>query len=199
MEDSQLLQLVKKAKSGDQRALKKIIQQYEPLVHKMARKYSWMSFSHSYDDMLQEGRIAIFKTVNRFQPEKGYQFMTLLFPTVRDAVQGLARKDNKHPKYTASYESLKNKSILEDHSQTYEPAMEIPIEKITEMFDKICKGVDTKRAKILFQKFGLYGMQEMKNVEIGDIHGLSKQAVHSYIVKFTARAKNLYPELRIYV
>lgn len=199
MEDSQLLQLVKKAKGGDQRALKKIIQQYEPLVHKMARKYSWMSFSHSYDDMLQEGRIAIFKAIHKFQPEKGYQFMTLLFPSVRGAVQGLARKDNKHPKYTTSYESLKNRSILEDVSQNYEPTMEIPIEKITEMFDKICKGTDTKRAQVLCQKFGLFGMQEMKNSDIAEIHGLSNQAVYSYIVKFTTRAKTLYSDLEVYV
>ena len=57
------LDLIKSAKAGDQRALARIIRQYEPLIHKTARKYGWMAARHSYDDLVQEGRLGISKAV----------------------------------------------------------------------------------------------------------------------------------------
>ena len=178
-----------------QRALTRIIRQYEPLIHKTARKYGWMAASHSYEDLVQEGRLGIFKAVQKFQPERGYKFMTLAFPCVRGAVQGLARKEKKHPKFTSSYEALKRSKRLEDPSQTIELHEDIPTEKILHVVETVCGTLDSKRAQILCDKFGLFGRKEMRQCEIAEKYGLSKQAVHSYVVKFSARARKLFPEL----
>jgi RNA polymerase sporulation-specific sigma factor len=189
------LELIQKAKSGDQRALARVIKQYEPLVHKTARKYGWMASKHSYDDLIQEGRLGVFKAIQKFQPERGYKFMTLAFPCVRGAVQGLARKEKKHPKFTTSYESLKRSGKLEDPSISMEVSMDIPEGKVKEMMLEICGDLTSKRAQVLCDKFGLFGREELRNCEIAEKYGLSKQAVHSYVVKFSARARKLYPEL----
>ena len=189
------LDLIKSAKAGDQRALARIIRQYEPLIHKTARKYGWMAARHSYDDLVQEGRLGIFKAVQKFQPERGYKFMTLAFPCVRGAVQGLARKEKKHPRFTTSYESLKRSGKLEDPSVEMEVTMDIPDGKVKEMILGVCGDLTSKRAQILCDKFGLFGRTELRNCEIAEKYGLSKQAVHSYVVKFAARARKLYPEL----
>lgn len=193
------LQLIKSAKEGNQRAMAAIIRKYEPLIHKTARKYGWMAPNHSYEDLIQEGRIGIYKAVNKFQPERGYVFMTLAFPCVRGAVQGLARKENRHPKFTSSYESITRSMILEDPSQNIELKMDLPKVKVREMMEKICGTLETKRAQILCDKFGLFGREEMRNCELAEKYGLSKQAIHSYIVKFTSRASRLYPELAVFV
>lgn len=192
------LELIQSAKAGDQRALARVIRQYEPLVHKTAHKYGWMASRHSYDDLVQEGRLGIFKAIQKFQPERGYKFMTLAFPCVRGAVQGLARKEKKHPRFTTSYESLKRTGKLEDPSISMEVTMDIPEGKVKAMLLEICGDLNSKRAQVLCDKFGLFGREELRNCEIARKYGLSKQAVHSYVVKFTARARKLFPEMEAF-
>lgn len=195
----QELDLVVRTKAGDQRATTQLIRKYEPLIHKYARKYGWMAPSHSYDDLVQEGRIAIHRAALAFEPERGFRFLTLAFAYVRGGVQTLARRENRHPRYTTSVEQSDLAKRLEDPSQSKEVKMDTPAEMVREMMDTICGGLETKRAQILCDKFGLFGCKELRNVEIAEKYGLTKQAVQSYVVKFRNRARKLYPELEAYV
>ena len=195
----QELDLVVKAKAGDQRAITMLIRKYEPLIHKYARKYGWMAPQHSYDDLVQEGRLAIHRAALAFEPERGFRFLTLAFAYVRGGVQSIARRENRHPRYTTSVEQSDLAKRLEDPSESKEVKMDTPTEKVREMMDTICGGLDTKRAQILCDKFGLFGRKELRNVEIAAKYGLTKQAVQSYVVKFRNRARKLYPELEAYV
>ena len=88
---------------------------------------------------------------------------------------------------------------LEDPSESKEITMDTPTERVREMVTEICGGLETKRAQILCDKFGLFGHKELRNVEIAKKYGLTKQAVQSYVVKFRNRARKLYPELEAYV
>jgi RNA polymerase sigma factor (sigma-70 family) len=193
------LELVIRTKAGDQRAITQLIRKYEPLVHKYARKYGWMAPSHSYEDLVQEGRIAIHRAALAFEPERGFRFLTLAFAYVRGGVQTLARREKRHPRYTTSVEQSDLAKRLEDVTQIRELKMDTPVEKVREMLDTICGGLETKRAQILCDKFGLFGRKELRNVEIAEKYGLTKQAVQSYVVKFRNRARKLYPELEAYV
>jgi RNA polymerase sporulation-specific sigma factor len=191
--------LVIRTKAGDQRATTQLIRKYEPLIHKYARKYGWMAPAHSYDDLLQEGRIAIHKAALAFEPERGFRFLTLAFAYVRGGVQSRARKELKHPRFTTSFEQSDLAKRIEDPNQNFEVSMDTPAQKVREMIDNICGGLETKRAQILCDKFGLFGHIELRNFEIAEKYGLSKQAVQSYVVKFCNRARKLYPELEAYV
>jgi RNA polymerase sporulation-specific sigma factor len=195
----QELDLVAKAKQGDQRAITMLIRKYEPLIHKYAHKYGWMAPKHSYEDLVQEGRLAIYRAAQAFEPERGFRFLTLAFAYVRGGVQTLARRENRHPRYTTSVEQTDLAKRLEDPSQTQEITMDTPTQKVREMMVEICGGLETKRAQILCDKFGLFGHKELRNVEIAEKYGLTKQAVQSYVVKFRNRARKLYPELEAYV
>ena len=195
----QELDLVVKAKAGDQRAITMLIRKYEPLIHKYARKYGWMAPQHSYDDLVQEGRLAIHRAALAFEPERGFRFLTLAFAYVRGGVQSIARRENRHPRYTTSVEQSDLAKRLEDPSESKEVKMDTPIEVVREMMTTICGGLETKRAQILCDKFGLFGRKELRNVEIAAKYGLTKQAVQSYVVKFRNRARKLYPELEAYV
>jgi len=192
------LELIKSAQSGNQRALTQIIRQYEPLIHKAARKYGWMASRHSYEDLVQEGRLGLFKAVQRFEPERGYKFMTLAFPCVRGAVQGLARRENKHPRFTTSYESLKRSGKLEDPTQEYELKMDIPDGAIKDLFISVCGDLKSKRAQVLCDRFGLFGHEELRSCEVAAKYGITKQAVQSYVTKFRARVRKLYPGLEVF-
>ena len=189
------LALVARIQAGDGRASTQLIRKYEPLIHRYARKYGWMAPAHSYDDLVQEGRLAIHRAALAFEPERGFRFLTLAFAYVRGGVQAFARKEMKHPKFTTSIEQSNLAKRLEDPSQFLEVRMDLPSQKVKEMMDEICGGLETKRAQILCDKFGLFGRKELRNFEIAEKYGLTKQAVQSYVVKFRNRARKLYPEL----
>jgi RNA polymerase sigma factor (sigma-70 family) len=158
-----------------------------------------MAPSHSYEDLVQEGRLAVYRAAMAFEPERGFRFLTLAFAYVRGGVQGLARRENRHPRYTTSVEQNDLAKRLEDTNQTQELKMDMPTEKVREMMTTICGGLDTKRAQILCDKYGLFGRKELRNVDIAKKYGLTKQAVQSYVGKFHNRARKLYPELEAYV
>ena len=91
--------LLTRAIKGDARSITAIVNQYTPLVHKIVNKYAWMSPSHSREDLVQEGLLGVVKAIETFDLNRGTRFMTWVYPQVRGAVQGLARKDNRMPKY----------------------------------------------------------------------------------------------------
>ena len=189
------LALVARIQAGDDRASTQLIRKYEPLIHRYAHKYGWMAPAHSHDDLVQEGRLAIHRAALAFEPERGFRFLTLAFAYVRGGVQSYARKEMRHPRFTTSIEQSTLAKRLEDPTQTLEVKMDIPSQKVKEMMDEICGGLETKRAQILCDKFGLFGRTELRNFEIAEKYGLTKQAVQSYVVKFRNRARKLYPEL----
>lgn len=191
--------LVMLAKAGNQRAITQLIRKYEPLIHKYARKYSWMAPAHSYDDLLQEGRLAIHNAALAFEPERGFRFLTLAFVYVRGGVQARARKELRHPRFTTSFEQSDLAKRIKDPNENFEVVMDVTAQKVQDMVNNICGGLETKRAQILCDKFGLFGHDELRNVEIAEKYGLSKQAVQSYVIKFCKRAQIMYPELKAYV
>jgi RNA polymerase sporulation-specific sigma factor len=193
------LELVTRVKLGDERATSRLIRKYEPLIHKYARKYGWMAPAHMYDDLVQEGRLAVHRAALAFEPERGFRFLTLAFTYVRGGVQSFARRELKHPHFTTSVEQSDLAKRLEDPSENKELRMDPPSQIIHNMMVEICGGIDTKRAQILCDKFGLFGNRELRNFEIAEKYGLTKQAVQSYVVKFRNRARKLYPELEAYV
>ena len=66
-----------------------LIKQYTPLIRKVAQRYSrTLEFINSVDleDLLQAGRIAVFKAQQRYDPEKGASFITFSYDGIRGAM-----------------------------------------------------------------------------------------------------------------
>lgn len=64
------------------------LEQYNPLLYKLARPYR--THSH-YEDILQEGRIALCEAARRFDESRGYQFSTYATPRIRGAISHYLR------------------------------------------------------------------------------------------------------------
>lgn len=60
--------------NGDQKALLKLIQAFEPLVLKFARKYA--SYGIAKDELFAVGNLALCETAKRFEPERELKFST---------------------------------------------------------------------------------------------------------------------------
>lgn len=89
--------LVELAKRGDENAMEALIKKYMWLPRSIARKY-FLS-SGSYDDLLQEGLIGLFKGIHDFDPEINGNltgFLSMCIGSeIKDAVRRSTRKKQK--------------------------------------------------------------------------------------------------------
>ena len=186
--------LLQKAIKGDAGSITAIVNQYTPLVHKIVSKYAWMSPKHSREDLVQEGLLGIVKAIETFDFKRGTRFMTWVYPNVRGAVQGVARKDNRLPKYPLSLEQSDWGHNLEDTVQ-YEVQDEFKANFIHDLIITGCGSLESKRAQIVCDRYGLLGKRALRQGEVAKKYGMTKQAVNSHIARFSKIVREKHPEL----
>jgi len=182
------------AVKGDAKAITAVVEQYTPLVHKIVNKYAWMSPKHSRDDLVQEGLLGVVKALETFDLERGYQFMTWVYPQVRGAVQAVARKENRLPKYPLSIEQSDWAKNLEDTNQ-FELRDDFASNFVKEVIIAGCGSVNSKRAQIVCDRYGLLGRKALRQGEVAQKYGMTKQAVNSHIARFSKIVREKHPEL----
>jgi RNA polymerase sigma-B factor len=57
-----------------------LIERYLPLARKLARRYA--GFGESYEDLVQVASVGLIHAVDRFDPDRGYAFMSFAVPTI---------------------------------------------------------------------------------------------------------------------
>ena len=74
-----------------ERAMAQLVQKYERLVVSIARDSGFGG--RSFEDALQEGRVALFEAIQRFQPERGFCFSTYATERIGYAILRAFHKD----------------------------------------------------------------------------------------------------------
>ena len=75
----------RRAKVGDERARKKLIEKNLRLVVSVAKRYR--GYRLPFEDLIQEGNIGLMKAVEKFDPDRGFRFSTFATWWIRQAVQ----------------------------------------------------------------------------------------------------------------
>lgn len=175
-----------------------IVEHYTPLVHKIVNKYAWMVPAHSREDLVQEGLIGLVKAVKTYDLSRGNRFMTWAYPNVRIAVQGKARKENRNPKFPLSIEQSDWGKNLEDDN-VFEVRDSFSETFIRDIVIAGCDTLDSRRAQIVCDRYGLLGKPAMRQGDVARKYGLTKMATQSHLARFKKNVIKKHPELEVFI
>lgn len=77
-------ELSRRARAGEERARKILVERNLRLVVSVAKKYR--GYGLPFEDLIQEGNIGLMKAVKRFDPERGHRFSTYATWWIRQAI-----------------------------------------------------------------------------------------------------------------
>jgi RNA polymerase sporulation-specific sigma factor len=176
--------LLEAARSGNENALNTIIQHYEPEVRIIAYKYFLPKAD--YDDLIQEGRIAIYKAILSYNTNLNIPFVHFLRMVIKrkliDSIRKYTRQ--KHVNLNEAY-SLNNTiseaeetNFLSLLSDAEDPAsMVIANEEARSMISGLNKDLSNLERLV----FKYYFIQGLKQREVSKHLGLAPKSLDNAI------------------
>ena len=113
MESKEVLELIHKAKAGDNEATEKLIEQYLNAIRKINNKWG------GTDDGFQEGILGIYEAIKTYDFSYNTKFLTHLYPNIEARIRRFIDKENYRVSYNAITEIKKGRRD-KIQFQTYE-------------------------------------------------------------------------------
>ncbi len=91
MQKDAVVELVLRAKNGDEQAKNLLVQQNQPLIKSLLRRY--LGKGVEYDDLFQLGCLGFVKAINKFDPKYQVKFTTYATPLIIGEIKRFLRDD----------------------------------------------------------------------------------------------------------
>ncbi|HBV86994.1 sigma-70 family RNA polymerase sigma factor [Desulfosporosinus sp.] len=176
--------MLEAARSGDNDALNEIIQYYEPEVRMIASKYFLPRAD--YDDLMQEGRIAIYRAIISYDDHSGIPFLHFLRMVIKRKLIDSLRKytRQKHLNLNEAY-SLNN--VISDSEETsfleLIPNAEDPASRVVanDEVHSIIQDLSKQMSNLERLVFEHYFIQGFKQREVSEHLGLHPKSLDNAI------------------
>jgi RNA polymerase sporulation-specific sigma factor len=110
-------QTLEAARSGDQLSMNQLIEDYEPEVRKIACKYFLPRAD--YEDLLQEGRIAIYKAIMSYDPNSKIPFLHFVRMVIKRKLIDSLRAYNRQKHINLNKAFSLNNTLSEDQDESF--------------------------------------------------------------------------------
>ena len=125
-------ELAIKAKAGDEKAMKKLVESNLRFVCSVAKEYSYTRIP--LEDLIQEGNLGIIKAVERFDATKGYKFISYAVWWIRQAILQSAYETGSSVRLPVNRINAINKVIRATEILTKKLNREPSIKEINEFY-----------------------------------------------------------------
>jgi RNA polymerase sigma factor (sigma-70 family) len=164
------------------------MRQHDGLVHHIIRR-QWGG-SLSYAQVLQEGRIGLWRAILRFDPERGTAFSTYAGVAIARRVWDAVRQDRK-----AQGQAEAARQVLGNGSGPLPSLSLDPLEGLVEQDIKGALGtlvarLPVKQRQIVRAYYGLDGYSPHTLVQLGEHWGCTKQAVQYHLRRALHRLRH---------
>lgn len=198
LSDSEIVDIIQKAKTGDEEAIKKVIDSSQHIVVQLSHKYNGVN-TLDFMDLVQEANDVIIKSIKSFDLSKDTNFFTFLYFRIKYRLVkytyenlGLIKlSPYMRKKYNQNYIS---RSI--DHFQDINRDRFYSFSTDSENPETICISEDNKRLvetylnklkpqvqEMIKLYYGFYGDKKFTYSEIGRKYNITKSAVGQAIKK----------------
>ena len=155
LEQSELLELLRKAKNGDEKSKEIIFINNAPLIKSIIRRFVGKGIE--YDDLYQIGFIGFLKAINNFDENFGVKFSTYTVPMVIGEIKRYMR-DNGAIKVSRTLKILANKINRYVDEYRTEHNVQPTVENIAERFkitdEEVVVAMDSAKMPLsIFDKF----------------------------------------------
>lgn len=117
MLDQQTLELITKAKNGDENAKTVLFEQNSPLIKSVIKRF--LGKGIEYDDLYQIGTIGLLKAINNFDASFNVKFSTYVVPMVIGEIKRFMRDDGAiKVSRTIKTLNLKIKKFIDEYTRT---------------------------------------------------------------------------------
>lgn len=184
---------LKAARSGDQPSLNCLILHYEPEVRKIAYKY--FLNRAEYDDLLQEGRIAIYKAIFDYDPSAKVPFLHFVRMVIKRKLIDSVRAHNRQKHLNLNNAYSLNKRISEDQDESFlnlVPYEEDPETKVVALDEAryYLRELSKLFSELELNVFHCHYLLGMKQKEITEYLGLSSKSLDNAIQRIRRKILN---------
>ena len=175
----EMAQLFQRAQVGDRQSLNRLMRQHDGLVHHIIRQ-QWGG-PLTYTETLQEGRIALWRAILGFDPERGTAFSTYASVAIaRQVWHAVERAEKDKPA----------ELIFLAPSPFPHPRDVVLHQEIEEALDASVKRLPAKRRWVVRAHYGLDGRGGHTLAQLGRWLGCSRQAVHYHLQRALLRLRH---------
>jgi len=177
--EPEMAQLFQRAQAGDRRSLNRLMRQHDGLVHHIIRQ-QWGG-PLTYTETLQEGRIALWRAILGFDPERGTAFSTYASVAIARQVWHAVDRAEKE---------------REDELRFLAPSLfphprdVVLKQEIEEALNASVKRLRAKRRWVVRAHYGLDGRGGHTLAQLGRWLGCSRQAVHYHLQRALLRLRH---------
>lgn len=186
-------QLAVKAKNGDMVARNKLVEANSRFVVSIAKKYQGNGLE--LEDLISEGNIGLLIAVDKFEPEKGYKFISYAVWWIRQSIMKAINDKSRAVRIPAN--KIKDAELYEidvcsldtpvgeeedssfgDFIQSDLNIEEGVMDKaLTESINNILSQFSERERDVIIKRYGLNDQKALSLKEVGDLYGLTKERI----------------------